>query len=297
VYYPDNATSAGAAPAVPAVISGVPSYFTSGVPSVTPATVVDDWWLNTVLAELVALAVIDGAALDKANNDQASEALQPIRGIKGAVADSGVVSTTFKAAVVASTSGRANNATGAFAAACVFGRATGASSAVVAATGTIAASCDASGANSLVAASFGTSAVNAVTAAGDRSAVLASKSTSAGAVITHADSEASAAVACVEGSAGLSVNGIGTGAFACKGGFVQTSTSTACAIIASQDCAAGDTGVTGAACIASGGSSAADGDFSATLASSAGSYASGDRSLVAASMNCDASGAQSAVIG
>ena len=282
---------------MPAVSSASPSFFTSGVPSVTPPTVVDDWWLNTVLAELVALATIDGASLDKANNDQASEALQPIRGIKGSTSDSGVVSTTFKAAVVASTSGRANNATGAFVAACVFARATGASSSTVAATGTIAASCDASGANSLVAASYGTSAVNAVTAAGDRSAVIASKSTSAGAVITHADSEASAAVACVEGTAGLSVNGIGTGAFACKGGFVQTSTSTACAIIASQDCAAGDTGVTGAACIASGGSSAADGDFSATLASSAGSYASGDRSLVAASMNSDASGAQSAVIG
>ncbi len=296
MYWPDNSTSAGAAPAVPAVSSASPSYFTSGVPSVTPPTVVDDWWLNTVLAELVAIATIDGASLDKANNDQAAEVLQPIRGIKAATSDSTATGTTFKALIAASTSSRANNASGAFVAACTFGTATGAGSAVIAATGTIASSALASGANSAVIGSYGTSAVNKIDAAGDRSAVIASKATSGG-VITHADSEASAVVACVEGTSGLSVNGIATGAFASKGGLVQTSTATACAIIASQDCAAGDTGVTGAACIASGGSSAADGDFSATLASSAGCYASGDRSLVAASMNSDASGAQSAVIG
>lgn len=279
---------------MPAVSSASPSFFTSGVPSVTPPTVVDDWWLNTVLAELVAIATIDGAALDKSNNDQAAEVLQPIRGIKGSTSDSTAISTTFKALVAASTTSRANNASGAFVAACTFGTATGAGSAVIAATGTIASSALASGANSLVAASYGTSAVNKAEAAGDRSAVIASKAT-AGAVITHAHSEASAAVACVEGTAGLSVNGIGNAAIACKGGFVNHATSEACGLFASEDCQVGGSGIKCSAALASGDGSYADADHTAVIACADGSSARGTTSAAVASTDASATGARSFV--
>ncbi len=294
MYWPDNATSAGAAPSVPAVSSASPSYFTSGVPSVTPPTVVDDWWLNTVLAELVAIATIDGASLDKANNDQCAEVLQPIRGIKGGTSDSTAASTTFKGVIAASTTSRANNATGAFVAACVFGYATGASSAAIASTGTIANSAEATGANALVAASYGASATNKASAAGDRSAVIASKA-SANAVITHADSEASVVLACVDGAAGLSVNGTATAAVASKGGFVNHATSEACGLFASEDCQVGGSGIKCSAAIASADTSYSDADCSAVLACADGSSARGTTSAAVASTDASATGARSFV--
>lgn len=294
MYWPDNATSAGAAPSVPAVSSASPSYFTSGVPSVTPPTVVDDWWLNTVLAELVAIATIDGAALDKANNDQCAEVLQPIRGIKGGTSDSTATSTTFKGMIAASTTSRANNATAAFVAACVFGYATGAASAAIASTGTIANSAEATGANALVAASYGASATNKASAAGDRSAVIASKATAA-AVGTHADSEASAALACVEGAAGLSVNGTATAAVASKGGFVNHATAEACGLFASEDCQVGGSGIKCSAAVASGDGSYCDADHTAVLACADGSSARGTTSAAVASTDASATGARSFV--
>lgn len=294
MYWPDNATSAGAAPSVPAVLSASPSYFTNGVPSVTPPTTVDDWWLNTVLAELVAIATIDGASLDKANNDQCAEVLQPIRGIKGGTSDSTATSTTFKGMIAASTTSRANNATAAFVAACVFGYATGAASAAIASTGTIANSAEATGANALVAASYGASATNKASAAGDRSAVIASKAVG-NAVVTHADSEASAVVACVGGVAGLSVNGTATGAFASKGGFVGDATSEASALLASEDCQVGGSGIKCSAALASGAGSYADADFTLVAACEDGSSASGTTSAAVASTDARASGARSFV--
>jgi hypothetical protein len=256
--------------------------------------VVDDWWLNTVLAELIAIATIDGASPDKANNDQCAEVLQPIRSIKGGTSDSTATSTTFKGMIAASTTSRANNATAAFVAACVYGYATGAASAAIASTGTIANSAEATGANALVAASYGASAVNKASAAGDRSAVIASKA-SVNAVITEAASEASAVLACVDGVAGLAVNGTATAAVACKGGFVNHATAEACGLFASEDCQVGGSGIKCSAAIASADTSYSDADCSAVLACADGSSARGTTSAAVASTDASATGARSFV--
>ena len=115
MYQIDNATSAASPPSVPA--AGTAGYFTNGVPSVTAPTTVEDWWLNMVQTELVNIATMDGASLDKTDNGQCAEVLDPIRALKADASDTGSVTTSHRAAVMASASSTATNSSGAFVAA------------------------------------------------------------------------------------------------------------------------------------------------------------------------------------
>lgn len=70
----DNSTSVVSAPVVPA--AATPGYFTNGNPvSGLPATIVDDWWLNTVQEEITTVIVNAGLALNKNDRTQLWQAI------------------------------------------------------------------------------------------------------------------------------------------------------------------------------------------------------------------------------
>lgn len=73
----DNATAALVAPAVPA--AGAEKFFTKGDPqTAVAATVVDDWWLNMVQAELREVVTFAGLVPSKLDNTQVRQAIQQI---------------------------------------------------------------------------------------------------------------------------------------------------------------------------------------------------------------------------
>jgi cytoskeletal protein CcmA (bactofilin family) len=73
----DNTTAVGIIPAVPA--AGTPGYFTKGNPATgIDATIVDDWWLNTVQEEIITVVVNAGLTLNKNDRTQLYQAIVQI---------------------------------------------------------------------------------------------------------------------------------------------------------------------------------------------------------------------------
>lgn len=73
----DNSTAISALPTVPA--PGTPGFFTRGnVTTALAPTIVDDWWLNTIQEEIVAVVQGAGITLDKTNRTQLLAAIQAI---------------------------------------------------------------------------------------------------------------------------------------------------------------------------------------------------------------------------
>lgn len=71
----DNPTSAPALPAVPSPSS--PGYFSNGNPAAgVPATILDDWWLNQVQEEILAVILAAGLTPNKMDTTQLLQALR-----------------------------------------------------------------------------------------------------------------------------------------------------------------------------------------------------------------------------
>src|SRR4051812_20361604 len=76
----DNSTSVAALPVTPP--AGTGGYFTNGNPiAAQPATVVDDWWTNTVQEEIVTVVVNAGLTLNKNDRTQLYQAIQHLIGV------------------------------------------------------------------------------------------------------------------------------------------------------------------------------------------------------------------------
>jgi len=288
MYQIDNATSAASPPSVPA--AGTAGYFTNGVPSVTAPTTVEDWWLNMIQTELVNIATMDGASLDKTDNGQCAEVLDPIRALKADASNTGSVTTSHRAAVMASASSTATNSSGAFVAACNTVTADGSLSALIASQGAGGANPAAGGTRSAVIASLGTSGVADISADADSSAIIASEGPC---TTTSGDSRQLIGASISGTAAGENAAVLASDACSTSGG-----TSKSCAVVASTDSIAGDgAGIDNAFVAASDGTGnnvQAGGDQSAVIASTNGSYAGGNMSLVAASDDADATATRSA---
>ena len=263
-------------------------HFTDGGAAPGDGTIPSAQWFEMVQEELAkAILDYDGVALSATDDTQLRTFLAlRIKAIRGAVADTGVLTNTHLRAVIAST----------------ISRATGAESACIASDGALASGADsaviasgaaqAAGAESMVAAGGGT-------ASGARSAILASSGAS-----TFVGSTGAAVIA----SAGSAVSGDATSnqtlvaSSLQSGAGVLEATGEQSAVIASVASGGGDVQATGAMAvvIASAGTGAASdsiasGDNAAVLASVVGT-ASGDKSAVIASDGAEASGDGSAVI-
>ena len=87
----DGADVAGILAAPAATVA--PGYFTDGDPGLgVPATVITQDWLNSIQEELVAVAILKGAALNKANLAQLATALGAIRALESFI-DTGAAHT------------------------------------------------------------------------------------------------------------------------------------------------------------------------------------------------------------
>jgi hypothetical protein len=74
MYRIDNSTSAAAPPAYPA--AGAAGHFTKGNPgTATPATVVEDWWLDQIQEEIINVITDAGLVPAKATNTQLRDAI------------------------------------------------------------------------------------------------------------------------------------------------------------------------------------------------------------------------------
>src|SRR5689334_23146164 len=73
----DNATSNAAPPVYPVAAAG--QHFSKGNPGTgTPATVVDDWWLDQLQEEVCNVIAAAGIALAKGTNTQLRDAILAI---------------------------------------------------------------------------------------------------------------------------------------------------------------------------------------------------------------------------
>ncbi len=94
----DGANAAVALPAAGAVGATV-GYFTNGV--TVPATVVTGDWANAVQEEIVAVATMKGATLDKTNRGQMATALDAIKAIQSTSSEASGVDTIHRHAAIA----------------------------------------------------------------------------------------------------------------------------------------------------------------------------------------------------
>lgn len=79
MYYPDNSTAASSLPSPSAVFNALASWFSNGDPATgTPATVVDQDWLNGVTGELISIIQAAGLSPAKGTNNQAITAIKEL---------------------------------------------------------------------------------------------------------------------------------------------------------------------------------------------------------------------------
>lgn len=102
----------GVAAAKPAYGADVaPGYFTEGNPTIPiAATEVTQDWANHIQEELVALATLRGAALSRANDNQAFDALKHTQALTADAADTALVTTPWERAVLASSRAQSSGA-------------------------------------------------------------------------------------------------------------------------------------------------------------------------------------------
>ena len=293
MYRIDNSNAVAVPPAAPGASTG--GYFTNGSPPTTSPTEVDDWWLNQIQEELVAIATMAGGTLTKGTNNQCMTAIEGYvrSGIESGETDTSTVSTHNKTAVIASMNSRANNSNRAFVIGgdgCV---ADGNGSGVVASlssggNGFL----NASGFRTFVAASVGASGKK-VEALGYDSAILAARTTASDVKIL-ATAYASAIIAADDGTSGSTVNGLGNAIVASSGVHVQHANSKYSAAVASTDSDVAGDGIENAF-VAGSDSSQASANQSSVM-SSTGSLASGVKSAAIACADAVVSGEEAAMI-
>lgn len=292
MYQIDNATSAVSPPAVPA--AGAAGYFTNGVPSVTAPTTVEDWWLNMIQAELVNVATMDGASLDKADNTQCATVLEPILALKsGGINTGSGVTTTYKTALLACNTSQAATSSGTAAAiASSDVAALGTSTAIAGSSGSGGGVVTAQGLRCFVAACYSHSLGAEVTCEADTSVILASE----GAITASSGGSRQMIAACDDGPSGTVTVGDNVAVIASEESKTQGAGSKNCAVIASQASDAGTGGGAQNCIVLASDFAGALGDSSAVIASENTAIASGNMSLVAASYDSAATANRSAAI-
>lgn len=105
----DGADVTAIRPADPADNS--PGWFQQGDPTIPqPATQVTYTWLNDVQDEIQAVSTLRGASLSSTDSQQMVTAVEAVQALDGALADTGVVTSYWRRAVLASSRSQASGA-------------------------------------------------------------------------------------------------------------------------------------------------------------------------------------------
>jgi len=279
MYRIDNASSVAVKPAYAAAGATPNQYFDNG-------TVWDHDFANHLQEELAAVAVLKGAALNKASDTQCATALSAIKGIDAALATTGSVTSTWQRLVASSQTSTSSGANSAVVAS-ITGVSSGLNSAVVASN-----VCTASNASSLALSSDTCTATNTQStvvasrrskASGGRATIMSSNGNAADDVEVSGTN--SVAIASTGSTAGLGPTVVSSDyAAAIASGEDTDVEGDNCVSIASENCTVGN---------------ATGGTFNAVIASKVCnvSTASKQASAVIASANCDVNEGTSAVIG